>query len=79
MQSITKLDMHHDDLHAYLDDALNSNRREKVAEAVATSPELSSALNSFRRQAAGLHQLYDHILKEPIPEKILECLYGGDR
>lgn len=63
-----------EDLHAYLDGALEAERRDEVAVAIASDPSLSSKLRAYEAQRKGLHGIYDHILSEPIPQRLLDIL-----
>jgi anti-sigma factor RsiW len=63
-----------DELHALLDDALDPQRREEVAAAIAADPELSARVKAYEAQRRGLHALYDNILSEPIPDRLLNIL-----
>lgn len=73
---MSKKRLHIDDqvLHAYLDGVLDADEARAVAEAVAADRDLAAKLGHFQRQIAGLHDLYDHILDEPVPDSMLKIL-----
>jgi anti-sigma factor RsiW len=56
-----------DELHAFLDGALDSPRREEVAARIASDPALSARLAAFRADKALLKQLYGPVAEQPLP------------
>lgn len=58
-----------DDLHAYVDDRLDPERRRAVEAELAQSPDAARAA-AYREQSAALHALYDPVLGEPVPERL---------
>ena len=56
-----------DELHAFLDGALQSPRREEVAARIASDPELAAQLASFRADKALLKQVYGPLADQPLP------------
>ena len=59
-----------DDLHAYVDDRLDAERRRAVEAELAQSPEDAARAAAYREQTAALHALYDPVLGEPVPERL---------
>jgi anti-sigma factor RsiW len=59
-----------DDLHCYVDDRLDAERRRAVEAELAQSPEDAARAASYREQTAALHALYDPVLGEPVPERL---------
>jgi anti-sigma factor RsiW len=59
-----------DDLHAFVDDRLDPERRRAVEAELAQSPEDAGRAASYREQSAALHALYDPVLGEPVPERL---------
>jgi anti-sigma factor RsiW len=59
-----------DDLHAYVDDRLDPERRRAVEAELAQSPEDAARAAAYREQMAALHALYDPVLGEPVPDRL---------
>ena len=59
-----------DDLHAFVDDPLDPERRRAVEAELAQSPEDAERAASYREQSAALDALYDPVLGEPVPEHL---------
>ena len=55
------------ELHAFADGLLSDGRRAEVEAYLATRPDEAERVRAWRRQAEGLHALYDGVLAEPIP------------
>ena len=62
------------DINAYLDGALNEERRREIEEAIRTDVEAASLLQQYRQQVRELHRIYDGVLKEPVPDQMLDLL-----
>jgi anti-sigma factor RsiW len=59
-----------DELHAYIDGALDPARRLAVATYLATHPREAARAEAFRAQREGIHALFGHILDQPVPERL---------
>ena len=57
-----------DDIHAYVDGALDQARRAEVEAWLAENPEAASRAAFYARTNEALHQRFDHILAEPVPD-----------
>jgi anti-sigma factor RsiW len=57
-----------DDIHAYVDGALDPARRAEVEAWLAENPEAAARAAFYARTNESLHQRFDHILAEPIPD-----------
>jgi len=57
-----------DDIHAYVDGALDPARRAEVEAFLADNPDAASRAAFYARVNEALHQRFDHILSEPVPE-----------
>jgi anti-sigma factor RsiW len=66
-----------DDLHAYVDDRLDPERRRAVEAELAQSPEDAARAAAYREQSAALHALYDPVLGEPVPERLRNVRASG--
>jgi anti-sigma factor RsiW len=55
------------DLHAFADGLLSEGRRAEIESYLATRADEAERVRAWRRQAEGLHALYDGVLSEPIP------------
>ncbi len=58
------------DLHAYVDDRLDPERRRAVEIELAQAPEAASRVGAYREQNAALRALYDPVLDEPVPDRL---------
>jgi anti-sigma factor RsiW len=60
------------DLQAYVDGALPEARRTEVEAYLASHPEDAERVAAYRRQNAALHALYDPVLDESVPERLMQ-------
>ena len=60
-----------DDLHAWVDGQLEDARRQGVEAHFAQNPEDAERARLFGEVNAGLHALYDPVLDEPVPARLL--------
>ncbi len=56
-----------DELHAYVDGELDSERRQAVERYLAEHPEAAERVRDFASYNRALHQAYDRVLDEPLP------------
>jgi anti-sigma factor RsiW len=66
-----------DDLHAYVDDRLDAERRRAVEAELVQSPEDAARATAYREQSAALHALYDPVLGEPVPDRLRNVRRAG--
>lgn len=59
------------DLHAYVDDQLSPESRRRVEEWLAGKPEAKRQVADYAMIRDGLRGLYDPVLEEPIPRRML--------
>lgn len=57
------------DLHAYVDGDLSPSRQKEVEAYLVARPEAAAEVEDYRRMNLALHQLYDPVLNEPLPEQ----------
>ncbi|HYD29850.1 MAG TPA: NepR family anti-sigma factor [Azospirillaceae bacterium] len=62
------------DINAYLDGALTEAERREMEQAIREDPEAAALIHLHRRHVEELHRLYDSVLEEPIPERMLSLL-----
>jgi anti-sigma factor RsiW len=62
------------DISAYFDGTISDERRRDVVEALRTDVEAAALLQQYRQQREELHRLYDGVLSEPVPERMLSLL-----
>ena len=62
------------DLHDFVDERLDEERRQAVAAAIAQDPGLEAKVRDYQAQMSGLHELYDSILDEPVPDRLAAVL-----
>jgi len=59
-----------DELHAYVDGELPSERRSDVEAWIATHPDDASRVRSWRAMGEALHARYDSVLDEAVPARL---------
>lgn len=60
-----------DDIHAYVDGALDPARRAEVEAWLAENPEAAARAAFYARTNELLHHRYDHILAQPLPDTMI--------
>ncbi|SEO58799.1 anti-sigma factor family protein [Aquisalimonas asiatica] len=61
-------------INAYLDGELDAATQARVADYLARSPEAMATVRDYEAQTHALHQLYDPILDEPVPDRLLAAI-----
>ncbi len=61
-------------INAYLDGALNDQERRDFENAVEGDAEAKALLSLHRQQVEALHRLYDPVLDEEVPSRMLALL-----
>jgi anti-sigma factor RsiW len=61
------------DLHAWVDGQLAPERAREIEAYVAERPEEAARLELYRAQGRELHALYDPVLDEPLPARLLRA------
>ncbi|MBY5325063.1 MULTISPECIES: anti-sigma factor family protein [Rhizobium] len=59
-----------DDLQAFVDNALDAERRRDVSEYLLANPEAAARVSSYRTQAAALRLTMDAVAREPVPSRL---------
>jgi anti-sigma factor RsiW len=59
-----------DELHAYIDNELPTERRGDVEAWLATHPDDAERVRSWRAMADALHRRYDAVADEPVPRRL---------
>jgi len=59
-----------EDLHAFVDNALDAERRKEVQDYLDRNPEAAATIASFARQRQLLRSELAHIADEPVPERL---------
>lgn len=59
-----------EELHAYLDGALDAARRLAIALYLADHPEEAARLEAFRAQKEAFRLLFDRALDQPVPDRL---------
>lgn len=59
------------DLHAFVDDQLDDDRRAEVETWLADNPDARSLVDEYKAQSAALHDLFDPILDELTPAGLI--------
>ena len=72
------------DIHAYLDGALNEAERRRFEAMLEFDPDAAGMVRQYRQQAEELRRLYEPVMSEPVPDRMLALLRGpvpaaGDR
>ena len=63
-----------DELHAFVDGQLPAERRREVEAWLAGRPEEARRIESYRAQMRELHALFDPVLDEPLPRRVLRAV-----
>jgi anti-sigma factor RsiW len=65
-----KIPVTEDELHAYIDNELPTERRGDVEAWLTTHPDDAERVRSWREMAEALHARYDAIADEPVPKRL---------
>jgi len=60
------------ELHAFVDDQLTPERQREIEALLAQRPEEAQRAQSYRGQKRELHALFDPVLEEPVPQRLLD-------
>ncbi|WP_114393633.1 anti-sigma factor family protein [Oleisolibacter albus] len=66
-----------DDLHAWIDGQLPSSGLARLGQTLARDPQEAMRAMAYQAQVQGLHALYDPILEEAVPPRLLVALEAG--
>lgn len=58
------------ELHAYVDGRLDDTQRARIEDWLAEHPDAAARVRDWRRQNELLHQAFDPLLEEPIPDRL---------
>lgn len=61
-------------INAYLDGALDDAERRQFEDAVETDNDAKALLSLHRQHVEELHRLYDPVMEEEVPSRMLELL-----
>ncbi len=61
-------------INAYLDGALDDQERREFEDAVESDADAKALLSLHRQHVAELHRLYDPVLDEKVPSRMLDLL-----
>jgi anti-sigma factor RsiW len=67
-----------DDLHAWADNRLDAARRAEVDAWLASHSEAMAAATAWREQSAALHRVFDPVLGEPVPSRLVNAVRGDN-
>ncbi|MDR5740635.1 MULTISPECIES: anti-sigma factor [unclassified Caballeronia] len=59
-----------EEIHAYVDGALSSERREQVERAIELNPALAARVSDYFSLNNMFHERYDRVLNEPVPARL---------
>src|SRR3546814_16112801 len=68
-----------DELHAYIDGALNPGRRAEIEAYLASHPAEAARAEAYRGQNLGLHALYSGRIEEAVPLEFVALAAAVDR
>ncbi|MGH8666229.1 MAG: anti-sigma factor family protein [Burkholderiales bacterium] len=60
-----------DDLHAYIDRALDAGRSQQIEAWLEQQADVARAVQAYRSQVALLHAAFDSVLTEPLPARLM--------
>ena len=61
------------DLHAWVDGQLSAERGREIEAYLSTRPDEAERLEAYRAQKRELHALFDPVLDEPLPQRVLDA------
>lgn len=61
------------DLHAWVDGQLSAERGREIEGYLSTRPDEAERLEAYRAQKRELHALFDPVLDEPLPQRVLDA------
>ena len=61
------------ELHAFVDRQLTAEREQEVEAWLADRPGEAERVRSYRTQKSELHSLFDPVLQEPLPQRVLQA------
>ena len=67
---MTKKPITENDLQAFVDSALDAERRHEVAEYLLTNEEAAARVSAYERQASALRAAMDPVAQEPVPSRL---------
>jgi anti-sigma factor RsiW len=67
------------DLHAYVDGHLPATRCAEVAAYLQENPAEQLRVDTYRNQNTALHSLFDTVLDEPVPARLMSVAEAGQR
>ena len=67
------------DLHAFVDQQLSADRACEIEAYLATRPDEFERVQSYRAQKRELHALFDPVLDEPLPHRVLRAARPASR
>ena len=65
------------ELEALLDNGLELERRREIIEMIRNDPALLKRLAEYAVLNEGVKKLYDFVLNEPIPQRLLDIIEGN--
>ena len=66
-----------EELEALLDNGLEPERRREIIDLIRNDPALLKRLAEYAALNEGVKKLYDFVLKEPIPQRLLDIIEGS--
>ena len=67
------------EIQAYVDGHLGPERRAQVETYLAEHPAAAEQVRAYREQNRMLHGMFDHVIKEPVPERLTAVTVGSPR
>lgn len=61
-------------INAYLDGALDDKERQEFEQSIEDDADAKAVLTFHKSHVEELHRLYDPVLEEPVPARMLELL-----
>ena len=70
---------HDVDLSSFIDRELDPIQYALMVRLINNNPDLFASFVLYRRQMQSLRNLYDPILSEPVPERLLDIIRGSEK
>jgi len=72
--SMTNRNISENELHAYVDDELDTLRVAEIEQQLEQNPEIAAEVETYQGYNEALHALFDPVLEEKVPERVFPAI-----
>ncbi len=72
-------DVSADEINDFVDGAASSDARRRIAEGLLRDRDANARMRFHRQQVRELHRLYDGVLDEPMPDRLVDLVRRARR